>query len=113
MQRSAYATQRLCKTAKLPEAGSVTCMCVQVQVVSRGVGHFDVYMGAAFDDVVEEQLAFLQVRMHFPCLAQHCYSHHLSDRFVRAKRDVIEAGAASINWGFCAQVMWFRLPPSI
>lgn len=36
-------------------------------MVSRGVGHFDVYMGAAFDDVVEEQLAFLQVRMQVPC----------------------------------------------
>ena len=58
------------QSCRLPEAGCVTCTCVQVQVVSRGVGHFDVYMGAAFDDVVEEQLAFLQVRRHPLCLAQ-------------------------------------------
>ena len=54
-----------------------TCDCGQVQVLSRDVGHFDVYMGAAFDDVVVEQLAFLQVRLQFLCLAQPCHWHHI------------------------------------
>ena len=36
----------------------------QVQVLAKDVGHFDVYMGAAFEEVVAEQLSFLQVRLH-------------------------------------------------
>ena len=47
--------------------------------MSRGVGHFDVYMGAAFDDVVEEQLAFLQVRMQPLWLFTAVLLSHQSD----------------------------------
>ena len=101
VQAPAYATQRLCKVAKLPEAGSVTRMCVQVQVVSRGVGHFDVYMGAAFDDVVEEQLAFLQVRNRIPCPAQHCCRRHHSDHTTERKEVHLGQVQHALAWCPC------------
>lgn len=34
-----------------------------MHLVAKDVGHFDVYIGEAFEENVTEQLAFLQVRL--------------------------------------------------
>ena len=70
----------------------------QVQVLAKDVGHFDVYMGAAFEEVVAEQLSFLQVRLHSHWKTGKCFvnSSLQNERLTHAEKLAQSADACFV-----------------